>query len=107
MLNLPITQPRLNREEWSVVRLALREAEQAFRAIPAAPGTIRAKWQWLLRAATGIEPVHGLANPRLEALRRFILTTRRSRRIAEQLVPELLSEGFNRAEVEAIALLAA
>jgi len=38
MLKQPIAPPRLNREEWSVVRLALREAEQAFRVVPAEPG---------------------------------------------------------------------
>ena len=107
MLYQPIAQPSLNPEEWAVVRLALREAEQAFRAAPAEPGSLRAKWQRLVSVMTGIEPPHGLANPRLETLRRFILTTRRTRRIAEQFVPDLLSEGYNSAEVEAIALLAA
>jgi hypothetical protein len=107
MLEQPITQPKLNREEWLVVRLALREADQGRPVAPARPGSLRARWQRLSRFMTGAKPVPGFANPRLELLRRFVVATRRNGGIAEQFVPELLSEGFSRVEVEAIALLAA
>jgi hypothetical protein len=100
-------QPNLNSAEWSVVSLALREAERRGCSAPPAPGSLRAKLERVWTIVTGIELPHRLADPRLEQLRRFVLATRKTRRIAEQFVPALLSQGYNRAELDAIALLAA
>lgn len=98
--------PSLSRTEWQAVRIALNDA-----AACGCVETPREGWRariarlWIL--LTGNEPARPLADPRLEALRRFVCATRRLHRPAERHVPALVALGFNRAQVDAIALLSA
>ena len=97
--------PRLSRTEWSVVALALIEARKCDCSIPPRPGSFRAYAQRAAELLIGTERRPSLANPKLEAVRRFVCETRRRRSAAEEFVPELLGHGFNAAQIEALALL--
>ncbi|MBP2276929.1 MULTISPECIES: hypothetical protein [Sphingomonas] len=81
--------PVLNAREWSAVANALREAD----ACGCAPHFFR-------KRDAEIAP-----DPRREAVRRFVCTTRRRRAPARDLADGLTSHGFNPAQIDAIALL--
>lgn len=100
-----IPTPRLSRPEWAAVSLALIEADTGAGAPAPEPGSFRAHVDRAMRLFTGIERPPGLANPRLEAVRRFVCATRRRRRPAEEYVPELIAQGFSRTQIDALALL--
>jgi hypothetical protein len=95
--------PALNRTEWQAVAIAMNDADVYSCGADAQPGALAR----LFRAVTGTPVPQPLADPRLESLRRFVCATRRSRRPAEQHIPALLDHGFNQAQVQALALLAA
>jgi len=95
--------PTLSRAEWQAVAIALRDAEQCGRAQVRPLGTLARLWT----ALTGNEPPRPLADPRLEALRRYVCAIRRRARQADAYVAELLDFGFNRAQLDAIRLLSA
>jgi hypothetical protein len=94
-------QAVLTRVEWQAVTVALRDAERGHGA-KSRPGAAGRLWRWL----TGAEPPRPLADPRLEAVRRFVWAARRQGGRACELVPELLGFGFTPAQVEAIARVA-
>jgi hypothetical protein len=96
--------PVLSRLEWQVVRIALAEADRAV-AEPAAARSRLGRWiaashRWL----TGVEPAAGLADPRLEAVRRFVVAVRRGAADTGPRGEALLALGFSREQVRGIAL---
>ncbi len=98
------TMPALSTAEWRAVRVAFNDAADArCGGITAEPGRLSRLFTML----TGIEPKRPLADPRLETLRSFVCETRATRREASALVPALSAQGFNRAQIRALALLAA
>ena len=97
--------PELNRSEWHAVSIGLREAAKC--GCGAMPGSWLAGLTRFARRLTGRPESEPPADPRLEALRNFICATKRLRRRADEYVPDLLEQGFNRRQVEAIALLSA
>jgi hypothetical protein len=94
--------PVLSDLEWKVVSLALREAGQA---VTGEPGPLARRLRALWRAVTGWEPKRPLADPRLEALRRFVCT-QRGRRDAADLAARLMGMGFTQNQLSAVTLLA-
>ena len=97
------TTPDLSRAEWRAVAIALNDAEHSACAVMRRPGRMSRLWT----ALTGNEPPRPLADPRLETLRGYVCAVRRQARRAEAYIPDLLSLGFNRAQLDAIALLSA
>lgn len=95
--------PALSRHEWQAIAIALRDAESAGCAARAgSPGRIARLFHWL----TGIEPRRPLANPRLEALRRYVCTLRRERHAPDHAIQTLIDLGYSRRQLDAIDLLA-
>jgi len=105
-MNATHTLPSLNNLEWNTVTLALKDAERGAWVEIEGDG-FRARLGRFYARLTGNAPVSPLADPRLDTLRRFVDATRRTRRVAEQFVPAMIAQGFNRAQVDAIALLSA
>lgn len=93
---------QLSRSEWKAVAHAYDEAE-AYRLAPVRHSILGAAIDRL----TGTRTELRIADPRREALSRFVCTVRRARRADERLVPELIAFGFNRSQVDALALLSA
>ena len=89
---------RLSREEWHVVAIALRDASDR-RACRRGGPIAR-----LYGALTGNRPPNRLADPRLEAIRSFVVQVRR-RGPNVPPMPDLTRIGFNRRQIEALALL--
>jgi len=89
---------RLTREEWRAVAIALRDAgnHHACRRT----GLLAR----LYRALTGNRPPNRLADPRLEAIRSFVVEVRRLRPNVSAM-SGLMQIGFNRRQIEALALL--
>jgi hypothetical protein len=98
--------PALDPIEWNTVAIALQDADRSAWFAPE-QGSLRSKFGRLYTRLTGNAPARPLADPRLDTLRRFVDATRRTRRVAEQLVPAMIAQGFNRAQVDAIAMLSA
>ncbi|MES2496581.1 MAG: hypothetical protein V4618_10720 [Pseudomonadota bacterium] len=94
--------PHLSSTEWKVVATAYDDAE-TYRFVPARPSLLRQA----IGKLTGHRPELPAADPRREALRRFVCTVRRTRRPDERQVPALMALGFNRSQVDALALLSA
>ena len=95
------SQPTLSRSEWQAVSIAFKDAATCGCASTREPGRLRR----IYGALTGNRPARPLADQRLEAIRSFVCTTRRSRRPADALVPVLRDQGFSPAQVDALALL--
>lgn len=104
---MTITIPTLSRAEWQAVSIALKDAADCGCAVAPDSGSLRARVARLYTALTGAETRTPLADARLEAIRRFVCETRRMRRPAERLVPDLVAQGFSRDQVAALALLSA
>jgi len=88
----------LTREEWRAVAIALQDAGE---------GHTHRRSGLLVRlygALTGNRPANRLADPRLEAIRSFVIQVRRS---GPSMAPklDLTRIGFNRRQIEALALL--
>ncbi len=98
--------PSLDPVEWRVVAIALQDADRAAWLVPEG-NSLRSRLGHLYTRLTGTTPLPPLADPRLDTLRRFVHATRRTREVAEPLVSAMIAQGFNRAQVEAIALLSA
>jgi hypothetical protein len=99
--------PDLSKTEWMAVSVAFQDAADCGCAIPPAPGSFRARLNKLARRLFGGEANTPLADPRLEALRRFVCTTRVKRRPVERYADNLMDQGFTRSQVDALALLSA
>lgn len=97
--------PQLSSTEWAAVSVALQDAAGCGCAA-ASPGTPRSKIGRALDLLFGSRRATPLADPRLEAIRQFVCKTRRQRQPAAELVPALADQGFNAAQIDAIALLA-
>jgi len=91
-------QLSLTREEWRAVAIALRDAGE---------GRAHGRGSRLARlygTLTGNRPANRLADPRLEAIRSFVIQVRRcGPSISSKL--DLTRIGFNRRQIEALALL--
>lgn len=90
--------PPLSPLEWKVVSLAMREAGEAGRAG-------RGRLARLFGPAVGLRPKLPLADPRLEALRRFVCRVR-DRADVSELKPRLIELGFHPSQISAVAMLA-
>lgn len=98
-------KPRLSRIEWQAVSIGLQDAARCGCGDVTKPGSLRSRLSRLSRMLTGIEPPKPFADPRLEALRSFVCASQRHRRRADEYAPALEQQGFNRAQIEALALL--
>jgi hypothetical protein len=99
-------QPKLTRVEWQAVAVALRDADKrrpAARAANEREGRVASVLRWL----TGIETPTPLADPRLDAVRRFVWAARSHSRNVLELAPELMRFGYSPAQIEALRLVAA
>lgn len=94
--------PRLSRQEWQAVTVALRDAERLRCAMPKVEGRFARILRWL----TGIEAPKPLADPRLEALRGFVCASRRNVARAKEMGADLLALGFSPSQVEALRIVA-
>lgn len=92
--------PPLSPLEWKVVSLAMREAA-GFECDTGGNGWLGR----LFRKASGLRPMLPLADPRLEALRRFTCRVR-DRGDASDLRPQLLELGFHPGQIKAVTMLA-
>lgn len=96
--------PTLNHLEWQAVSAALEDAAQCgCREVPE-PGSLKGR---LLRLFPGMASARLPEDRRFAAIRNFVCATHRQRRRADEYVPELLEQGFSRAQIEALALLSA
>jgi hypothetical protein len=92
----PEGQPQLTTLEWQVVRTAFLDASDSC-------GTsIRSTVSRLF----GFNPPQPLANPRLEKLRVYMCMTRSKGRVPDELIEDLLSLGFDKDQLRALASLA-
>jgi hypothetical protein len=94
-------QPKLSPLEWQAVSLALKDAETCGCGRTDEPGLLGRLVQRIFPPV----PVLPLANPRLEAVRRFVCETERQRRPAVEFAPALKGQGFNDRQIRALALL--
>jgi len=98
-------QPRLTTAEWQAVTVALRDVERFACAVPA--GKPEGGLSKLFRALTGIEKPRPLADPRLDAIRRFVCASRRNMARAREIAGELMDFGYSRDQIEALRMVAA
>ncbi len=105
MLN--IATPDLSPQEWSGVRQALDTVADCGCGEPPVPGSLRDRIGWAVDALAGREHRVPDLSPYQRAIRDFLCESGRARMIAEQHVPTLDSYGFTRAQIEAMALIAA
>jgi hypothetical protein len=91
-------QLSLTRDEWRAVAIALRDAGD--RRSYGRQGPLAR----LYGALTGNRPANRLADPRLEAIRSFVV---QARRLGPSMAPisALRQIGLNRRQIEALALL--
>ncbi len=99
------SQPHLSTAEWQAVTVALRDAERSACAAP--KGTKEGRFARLFRALTGIEKPRPLADPRLDAVRRFVCASRRNVARAREIASELTAFGYSRDQIEALRIVAA
>ena len=93
--------PPLSALEWKVVTLAMREAGEA-----GAGGTRRRGWlRRMIDGGAGLRPKLPLADPRLEALRRFVCRVR-DRADVSDLKRSLVELGFHPNQISAVAMIA-
>jgi hypothetical protein len=98
-------QPRLTTAEWQAVTIALRDAE---RAVPMlASDRPERGLARLFRLVTGIERARPLADPQLDAVRRFVWASRRHIAKAREIATELRAFGYSCAQIEALQMVAA
>jgi hypothetical protein len=99
------TQPHLTTAEWQAVSVALRDAERFSCAAPS--GKSERFLSRLFRAVTGIEEPRPLADPRLDAVRRFVCASRRNVARAREIAMELIELGYSRDQIEVLRIVAA
>jgi len=98
-------QPRLTTAEWQAVTVALRDVERFACAAPV--GKAESRFARVFRALTGIEKPTPLADPRLDAIRRFVCASRRNVARAREVAAELVAFGYSRDQIEALRMVAA
>lgn len=97
-------QPVLSGSEWAAVSVALRDAQRCGCAAEAAntrPGALRRA----VRFVFGSRRPTPLADPRLEAIRRFVCASNRRRGPVDGLAALLAEHGFSTAQINALHLL--
>jgi len=99
------TLPRLSRAEWDTISAAFSDVRIGT-CVADQPSALRRVLNRLAVLLTGIRPATPLASERLDALRRFVCTTRAHGAPPAHLWSELIACGFSEAQVEALALLA-
>ncbi len=97
-------QPHLTAAEWQAVTVALRDAEHLACGAEDKP---EGRLSWLFRALTGIEQPRPLADPRLDAVRRFVCASRRNVARAREIAGELIAYGYSKDQIEALRIVAA
>lgn len=107
MLHMRNEAPALDRRDWEVVQIAIRDAASLGCNLDKEGHPILSRFLGAFRTVIGSEPCRPLADPRLETLRRFLSASRRKRRIEERFVPDLIAYGFNRRQLDALAMLEA
>lgn len=103
-ISQPISQPgALSPEDWMAAHVGLHDAAQhGCRAAPREQLGLAARlltWLW------GDEPPQALANPRLDAVRRFVCATRAGHRPGIALMSELHTHGLQPAHLAALGAL--
>jgi hypothetical protein len=98
-------QPHLTTVEWQAVTIALRDAEHAVDVAP--QGQPEGRVSRVFRMLTGIERARPLADPRLDAVRRFVWASRRRIAKAREIGGELRAFGYSCEQIEALRLVAA
>lgn len=89
----PLTSARFEDTEWRVIMLAQKEGLASL----SEPGPVARVLAWLI----GTQADHRLANPRLEALRRFsVLAWHYSYALPVSAVKGLLKAGFSEAQLD-------
>ena len=97
--------PELSRAEWLAVAVALNDAAANDCAIPARGRSLRTRLAKLGSFITGSYPSPPLADPKLEAVRRYVCMTRTRASGAEESQQALFEHGFTPAQAQALALL--
>lgn len=97
----PVPLLTLSPVEWRVFTLSLAEAARGGSAMAAT------RWHRFAAFVTGRDVPRPLANPRLEALRRFVCAVRGRRADARALGVGLIELGYSRDQVRALRLLSA
>lgn len=100
----PFIQPVLSSSEWAAVSVALKDAQRCgCTAEPAnaSPGALRRAVRFIF----GSRRPTPLADPRLEAIRRFVCASSRRRDPVDGLAAPLAEHGFSTAQIDAIHLL--
>lgn len=99
----PIGETELSRSDWQAVTVALHDVERCGCAASDKPaGRLRR----LFRALFGFEPPRPLADPRLEAVRRFVCAVRREGARAADYAAQLAGFGYSPAQIEALRVIA-
>ena len=99
------SQPHLSTAEWQAITVALRDAERF--ACSAPKDSAEGRMMRLFRMLTGIEKPRPLADPRLDAVRRFVCASRRNVARAREIASELTAFGYSRDQIEALRIVAA
>lgn len=106
MLN--IATPRLSPAEWQHVRSALSAVADCGCGSTVATGSIRSRISHMVDALIGPSVQAPVSLPaELRPVRDFLCETGRTHRLAERHIPALKSQGFSRAQIDALALLGA
>jgi hypothetical protein len=91
--------PQLSNADWRMVADAIAIGETRDGSLFGRIGE-RVKF-----ALTGIATPHPPVDPRVQAIREFVVTTRREQRLAEDRAAALRANGFSSDQVAALALL--
>lgn len=102
-----IATPDLSPREWTGVRRALDAVADCGCSEPPVPGSLRDRVGWVVDRVIGREHRAPDLSPRQRAIRDFLCDSTRGRGVAEAHVPTLQTHGFNRAQIEALALIGA
>ncbi|MCE7795217.1 hypothetical protein LWE61_01460 [Sphingobium sufflavum] len=104
---LTIATPDLSPQEWTHVRRALDTVADCGCGDPPAPGSLRDRIGRAVDAVAGRDHRQPDLSPYQRAIRDFLCDSARVRGVAEAHVPTLHTHGFNRAQIEALALVGA
>ncbi|HEX7871755.1 MAG TPA: hypothetical protein VF475_02515 [Sphingobium sp.] len=102
-----IATPDLNPVEWTGVRQALGTVADCGCGDPPPAGSVRHRLSRAIGAIAGHKQAAASLSPEQRILRDFLCASGRSGRIAEDHVPALSALGYNRPQIEAMALIAA
>jgi len=104
---LKIATPALSPAEWTAVRHALDTVADCGCADPAPPESMRGRVARLFHALSGHEYKTPDISPRQRTIRDFLCESGRAGQLAEDHAAALDRFGFTRAQIEAMALIAA